>query len=132
MRAFWVLSRKLRGRGSAIAAPLAMASVIAVWATLAAVASALLYLPHLPGGFVYGDGVPQRGDFAEALYVSMVTLSTVGFGEIVAADPLLRLVAALQSRARLATPTVALTGGLVGKISRKIFSISAKSAKSVR
>lgn len=97
MRGFWFLSRKLRGRGSSIAAPLAMASVIAVWATLAAVGWALLYLPHLPDGFVYGADVPRRGDFAEALYVSMVTLSTVGFGEIVAAHPLLRLVSALQA-----------------------------------
>jgi hypothetical protein len=41
--------------------------------------------------------VPQRSDFAEALYISLVTLSTVGFGEIVPAHPLLRLVVALQA-----------------------------------
>ncbi|MCO4254037.1 potassium channel family protein [Pseudarthrobacter cellobiosi] len=97
MRGFWLLSRRLRGRGSTIAAPLAMAAVIGAWAGLAAIGWALLYLPHLPQGFVYEDGVPQRGDFAEALYISMVTLSTVGFGEIVAAHPLLRLVAAFQA-----------------------------------
>jgi Ion channel len=97
MRGIWRLSKKLRGRASSVAAPLAMAAVIAAWAGLAAVGWALLYLPHLPDGFVYGAGVPQRGDFAEALYVSLVTLSTVGFGEIVAAGPLLRLVAALQA-----------------------------------
>jgi hypothetical protein len=97
MRGFWLLSRKLRGRASTIAAPLAMAAVIGAWAGLAAIGWALLYLPHLPQGFVYEDGVPQRGDFAEAVYISMVTLSTVGFGEIVAAHPLLRLVAAFQA-----------------------------------
>ncbi|WP_411375721.1 potassium channel family protein [Arthrobacter sp. MPF02] len=97
MRGFWLLARKLPGRGSAVAAPLAMASVIAVWATLATVGWALLYLPHLQGGFVYGAGVPQQADFTEALYVSMVTLSTVGFGEIVAANPVLRLVSALEA-----------------------------------
>lgn len=97
MRGFWLLSRRSRGRVSTIAAPLAMAAVIAAWASLAAIGWALLYLPHLPEGFVYEIGVPQPGDFAEALYVSMVTLSTVGFGEIVAAHPLLRLVAAFQA-----------------------------------
>jgi hypothetical protein len=97
MRGFWLLSRKLRGRGSFIAAPLAMAAVIGAWASLAAIGWALLYLPHLPGGFVHGAGVPQRADFAEALYISLVTLSTVGFGEIVPAHPLLRLVVALQA-----------------------------------
>ena len=97
MRGFWLLSKRLRGRASTIAAPLAMAAVIGAWAGLAAIGWALLYLPHLPEGFVYGVGIPQRADFAEALYLSLVTLSTVGFGEIVAAHPLLRLVAASQA-----------------------------------
>lgn len=97
MRGFWLVSRKLRGRGSFIAAPLAMAAVIGAWASLAAIGWALLYLPHLPAGFVHGPGVPPRGDFAEALYISLVTLSTLGFGDIVPADPLLRLVVALQA-----------------------------------
>lgn len=97
MRGFWLLSRKLRGGATSIAAPLAMASVIAAWAGLAAIGWALLYLPHLPHGFVYGDGVPRGGNFAEALYISIVALSTVGFGEIVAAHPLLRLVMAFQA-----------------------------------
>ncbi|MDQ0822380.1 hypothetical protein QFZ79_000117 [Arthrobacter sp. V4I6] len=97
MRGFWLVSRRLRGRGTFIAAPLAMAAVIGTWAGLAAIGWALLYLPHLPAGFVHGAGVPQRGDFAEALYISLVTLSTVGFGEIVPAHPLLRLVVALQA-----------------------------------
>lgn len=97
MRGFWLVSRRLRGRGTFIAAPLAMAAVIGAWAGLAAIGWALLYLPHLPAGFVHGAGVPQRGDFGEALYLSLVTLSTVGFGEIVPAHPLLRLVVALQA-----------------------------------
>src|SRR5512141_2574648 len=84
----------LLGRGSFIAAPLAMAAVIGAWAGLAAIGWALLYLPHLTDGFVYGAGVPLRADFAEALYISLVTLSTVGFGDIVAAHPVLRLVVA--------------------------------------
>jgi hypothetical protein len=97
IRGFWLVSRKLRGRGSFIAAPLAMAAVIGAWASLAAIGWALLYLPHLTEGFVYGAGVPLRADFAEALYISLVTLSTVGFGDIVAVHPLLRLVVALQA-----------------------------------
>ena len=97
MRGLWLLTRRLRGRASTIAAPLAMAAVIGAWAGLAAIGWALLYLPHLTEGFVYGDGVPQHNDFAEALYISMVTLSTVGYGDIVAAHPLLRLVVAFQA-----------------------------------
>lgn len=109
MRGFWLVSRKLRGRGSFIAAPLAMAAVIGAWASLAAIGWALLYLPHLPAGFVHGPGVPQRGDFAEALYISLVTLSTLGFGDIVPANPLLRLVVALQAVAGFGLLTATVT-----------------------
>lgn len=97
MHGFWLLSRRMRGRATSIAAPLAMAAVIGAWAALAVLGWALLYVPHLPEGFVYETGVPQHGDFLEALYVSMVALSTVGFGEVVAAHPLLRLVSAAQA-----------------------------------
>ncbi|BCW53591.1 hypothetical protein StoSoilB19_09650 [Arthrobacter sp. StoSoilB19] len=97
MRGFWLLSRRLRGGASSIAAPLAMAAVIAAWAALAAVGWALLYLPHLSNGFSYSANVPRQADFAEALYISLVALSTAGFGEIVATHPLLRLVMAFQA-----------------------------------
>ncbi|MDR7084190.1 hypothetical protein J2X01_003498 [Arthrobacter ginsengisoli] len=97
IRGLWLLTNKLRGRASTIAAPLAMAAVIGAWAALAVLGWALVYFPFLPAGFVYGDGVAQHGDFSEALYVSMVTLSTVGYGDIVPAQPLLRLVAAAQA-----------------------------------
>ncbi|MGN6441366.1 MAG: potassium channel family protein [Arthrobacter sp.] len=97
MRVFWLASRKVRGGASSIAAPLAMAAVIAAWAGLAAVGWALLYLPHLPSGFSYSTDIPRHGDFAEALYISLVALSTAGFGEIVATHPVLRLVMAFQA-----------------------------------
>jgi voltage-gated potassium channel Kch len=97
MRGFWLFSRRVRGRSSAVAAPLAMAAVIGAWAGLAVAGWAFMYLPHLPGGFVYADGVPQEGGLLEAVYVSMVTLSTVGFGEIVAGGPALRLLTASQA-----------------------------------
>ncbi|MDF9749462.1 potassium channel family protein [Arthrobacter sp. ES3-54] len=97
MRAFWLLTRSFRGRAGTLSAPVSLVAVIAAWTGLAILGWALLYLPHLPGGFVYGEGVPQQGDFAEAVYISMGSLSTVGYGEIVAGPPLLRLLAGLQS-----------------------------------
>lgn len=97
MRVLWRASRRLAGRTSTMAAPAAMAAVIGAWASLAIVGWALVYLPHLPSGFVYAEGIPRRGDFAEALYVSMVSLSTVGYGEIVPGEPLLRLVVGAEA-----------------------------------
>lgn len=97
MRGFWLLSRLFKGRAATVAAPLAMAAVIGAWAALGIIGWSLIYLPHLPEEFVYEEGVPQRADFAEAVYISMVSLSTVGYGEIVPGQPLLRLIAALQA-----------------------------------
>jgi len=97
MRGCWRLSRLSRKGTSSIAAPMAMAAVIVAWAAMAIFGWALLYLPHLPEGFIYGDRVPREADFLEAVYISMVTLSTLGFGEVVAAHPLLRLVSAAQA-----------------------------------
>ncbi|MET3905234.1 ion channel [Paenarthrobacter sp. 4246] len=97
MRALWLLSRRVHDRSAPVAAPVAMAAVIGAWVSLSVSGWALVYLPHLPDGFVYADGVPDRGDITEALYISMVSLSTVGYGEIVPAAPLLRLVTAAQA-----------------------------------
>lgn len=97
MHGCWRLSRLSRRGASTIAAPVAMAAVIGAWAAMAILGWALLYLPHLPAGFIYGDRVPREADFLEAVYISMVTLSTVGFGEVVAGHPLLRLVSAAQA-----------------------------------
>lgn len=97
MRGLWLLSRRLRGRASPVAAPVGMAAVIGAWASLSIMGWALIYLPHLSAGFVYSHGVPQTGDLTEAIYLSMVSLSTVGYGEIVPATPWLRLVMAAQA-----------------------------------
>jgi hypothetical protein len=97
MRALWLLSRRFAGRASTVAAPAAMGAVIGTWALLSIVGWAMVYLPHLPGGFVYAEGVPRRGDLMEALYISMVSLSTVGYGEVVPAGQVLRLVTAAQA-----------------------------------
>ena len=54
-------------------------------ATLFAFTSLLLLLAYaVVGAFVLGDGfAPPIGDFATALYFSVVTMSTVGYGDII-------------------------------------------------
>jgi voltage-gated potassium channel Kch len=97
MHGCWRLSRLSRSGLSLIAAPMALAAVIFAWAAMAVLGWALLYLPHLLNGFIYAAGVPRQADFLEAVYISGVTLSTVGFGDIAAADPMLRLVLAAEA-----------------------------------
>lgn len=101
-RTGWWIFRHAGHRIKVIIGPGMMVVVVVLWVALQTLAWALIYLPHLPGEFVYSPGLnpAEHNDVAEALYVSLVTLTTVGFGDVVAAD----------TWVRLATPVEALTG----------------------
>ncbi|MFE0801303.1 potassium channel family protein [Streptomyces sp. NPDC058812] len=99
--AVWHLARRIdsKGRVAAVAGPLALVAVAALWTVMIAVGWALVYWPHLPGGFSYAEGLepPQRAGFLDALYLSLVTLATLGFGDIVPEDGWLRIAAPVQA-----------------------------------
>ena len=78
-----------------VAGPLALLTVIASWAFLLVVGWAVVFWPYVPDGFHFTS--PRNGDFVDALYVSLVTLSTLGFGDITPSDSVLRVVAPLES-----------------------------------
>lgn len=82
-RAFHLYARG-EGRRLRMAGPVALASVVAVWAGLAVVGWALFILPYLPEAFRYSSPlVPTvNADLGTALYISLVSLSTLGFGDI--------------------------------------------------
>jgi Ion channel len=105
----WRLTSHAGRRARAASGPLAAISVVLAWAAIQGVGWALIYLPHVPDGFSYSEGIdPERyPDPLEALYFSLVSLSTLGFGEVVPTDPLLRLLAPLQA----VTGFALLTGG---------------------
>ncbi len=89
-RVMWTVgrisARLARGRpaGLAFAGPRVMLAVVTVWCTLIVTGWALVYLSFLPEGFVITPGIPAeaRQGFRTALYYSMITLSTLGFGEL--------------------------------------------------
>jgi ABC-type thiamin/hydroxymethylpyrimidine transport system permease subunit len=95
----WHLTSGLGPRARAASGPIATLAVVLAWATAQAVGWALVYLPHVPEGFLYNEGIdPNRYvDFFEALYVSLVSLSTVGFGEVVPIEPIIRILAPIQA-----------------------------------
>lgn len=84
-RVFRILARR-RPQALALAGPTAVVAVIGSWAFLAIVGWALVYWPQLPGGFHFASGVPATDGFGEALYVSLVTLSTLGYGDVTPAS----------------------------------------------
>ena len=64
--------------------PATLLSVIASWATLLAVGWAFVLWPHLTEGFLLASGPNSaaQGGFVDAIYLSLVTLTTLGYGDI--------------------------------------------------
>nr|WP_187702528.1 potassium channel family protein [Dietzia sp. SLG310A2-38A2] len=107
----WASSRRLGHRLGSAVGPAGMVITVLVWVLLQGLGWALIYLPHVPGGFTYDSGIdPGRyPDLIEALYVSFVTLATLGFGDMVATEPFIRALAPLEALVGFAVLTAALT-----------------------
>jgi Ion channel len=72
-----------RERLFAAAGPTALVVVIATWALLLILGWALVFWPHVPDGFRFDPGTAERdAGFLEAVYLSLVTVTTLGFGDI--------------------------------------------------
>jgi hypothetical protein len=79
-----------------LGAPLMIPVALAVWISLEVVGFALLYHPALHSGqFHIGPG--NEPGFGLALYTSVVTLSTLGFGEVTPTAPLFHALAGLEA-----------------------------------
>ncbi len=82
-----------------VCGPVTLLAVIASWTTLLAVGWALIFWPHLPSEFVFDPelGPSVHGGFVDALYLSMVTLTTLGFGDIAPTSGWLRVLVPLEA-----------------------------------
>ncbi|MFF0989470.1 potassium channel family protein [Kocuria nitroreducens] len=107
----WWISRRTGHRFGSAVGPGSMITVVVLWVLLQGVGWALVYLPHVPGGFTYSPGVDpvDYPDLLDALYISFVTLATLGFGDVVATDPWIRLATPLEALTGFALLTAALT-----------------------
>ena len=99
-RAVWQVFRHVGARRErlSLAGPVAFVTVIATWAGLLVLGWALVFWPHMPGSFRFDAGVDAAGpDFVNALNVSLVTLTTLGFGDITPTSQALRLILPLEA-----------------------------------
>src|SRR3954469_1644079 len=97
MRGVWRVFRRLGGRRwLSLAGPIALIVVVVSWATMLVVGWALLLMPHMPESFAFSTE-PKSGRVVESLYLSLTTLTTVGFGDIAPAEGWLRLVGPLEA-----------------------------------
>ncbi len=105
----WRLSSAAGRRGRSVAGPLATVAAVTLWAALQVVGWALVYLPHVPSGFGYASEVhpEQHPPIVEAFYFSVVSMSTLGLGDVYPIEPWLRVVAPLQALTGFALLTAA-------------------------
>lgn len=109
--AVWRVSKGIHHKLGTFTGPVAVILIIGLWGLLQTIGWALIYYPHIPQGYSYTDGIPQEqyADIAEAVYVSMVTLATLGFGDVVPVDHWIRLVSPLQALTGFALLTAAVS-----------------------
>lgn len=102
IRAVWRATRQL-ARGNhwvlSLAGPVAFVGVIAVWGALVVLGFTLIVWQHLPNAFVVGRGFSpaEDGGFADAFYLSLSSLTSLGYGDIVPTSDFLRLLGPLET-----------------------------------
>jgi Ion channel len=86
-------------RIASLTGPLGIALVVLTWGAIAVLGWAMLYFAQMPDGFAYSSELnpADRNDVFDALYVSLVTIGTLGFGDIVPTSPLLRVIVPLEA-----------------------------------
>jgi len=111
MSTTWRLARRRRhGRGE-LAGPLGMVAVFGGWTLITTVGWALIYWPHMPERFIFGSGLEPaaRDALLDSLYLSLVTLGTLGFGDVVPEVAWLRLALPVQALMGFALLTAVVT-----------------------
>ena len=82
-----------------LAGPVALLVVVGTWATLLALGWALIFWTQMSTGMSYANGSPASGTggFLDSLYLSLVTLGTIRYGDITPARGWLKIVTPLEA-----------------------------------
>jgi hypothetical protein len=109
MRAFsFRLSRPRRHRLLNTVGPLLLPSLIFIYIVLLVIAFALIYYPRMPEHFLVGAETRSPA-WNESLYFSGITLTTVGYGDVVPRTFQMRLVAMFESASGFAAISLVIT-----------------------
>jgi Ion channel len=120
------LGRRLQGRfdsATVLIGPVGYIAVVGSWALLLAIGWACIFFPFLPEGFSFDPGlVPaEHGGFDDALYISFVDLTSLGFGDISPRASLLRILGPVETLFGLGLLTASISWliSIYGAISRR-------------
>jgi hypothetical protein len=121
----WTARKLPRGPSTIglLAGPLGYIAVVATWAALLALGWALIFLPHLPEGFNFDQALDpaEHSGFLDALYISLVNLTSLGYGDISPASSLLRILGPVETMFGLGLLTASISWliSIYGSISRR-------------
>ncbi|MCW8085428.1 potassium channel family protein [Sabulicella glaciei] len=91
------LPREGRHRALSRVGPLMLPLLLTTLVGLLTIGFGLIYWPWMPGGFRVDEGAEEAPAFLQAVYFSGITLTTLGYGDIVPRATPMRLVALLQA-----------------------------------
>lgn len=114
MKTVWGLFRLVGVRRRAVlslAGPFTLLAIITSWVVLLAVGWALVYWPRLPEAFSFSTPLnpANQTSFIDALYLSLYTLSTLGYGTITPSPGWLKIFAMLEALAGFGLLTAGVT-----------------------
>ncbi|MET9131438.1 MULTISPECIES: potassium channel family protein [Streptomyces] len=76
-----------------------MVTVVGAWALSVIFGWAVIYWPHMPEAFAFAPGsvAPREPALLDSLYLSIVTVTTLGLGDIAPGESWLRLISPLEA-----------------------------------
>jgi hypothetical protein len=102
-----------RGRADVLsyAGPTAFLIVVLSWVTLVVLGFALIIVPHLPEEYVLAAGLDPEGTsgFVDAIYVSLVSMTSLGYGDVSAESDALRLLGPAEAMIGLGILTASIS-----------------------
>ncbi|HEX6455073.1 MAG TPA: potassium channel family protein [Solirubrobacterales bacterium] len=106
-----------------LAGPLSYIAVVGTWAGLLVVGWALVFMPQMPEGFHFSVGLDpaQHSGFLDALYVSLVNLTSLGYGDISPNSDAMRILCPMETMFGLGLLTASISWliSIYGAISRR-------------
>lgn len=112
----WRAARRVGRRNHSVlsfAGPVAFFAVILTWSALVIVGFAVMLWPHFPEDYVITAGAARDGALGDALYLSLVNLTSLGYGDIVPATTGLRYLGPLETLIGLGLVTASISWILI-------------------